>query len=1062
MGSSSNDLLNLFLRINEEGEKIDSSATLDFLTLHDLYQLRSSSKRTFSALKTVEYTRCRDGCDYAVPFPAYPGILGTISDRKLGAGLFRHQLASLAAMHKAENNSVKFGSLRGGILGDAPGLGKTITMLSLIVNTAGLRPVEPKEFFDRESINEHWTLMRVNPVFRTEILKAMKPLRGASNYDEVARYVSPPFQDDRFPTLPSFEHYVNRHFANQGQRAQLELFRRNVINFKAGLDKRNRRLVISAEGRRMLFERNLLPCSTTLIIVPDALLEHWAEQIRRHMKLDVFGEVSGSDAGVVYIDGVGDLSSARFPLNHRSMKLPSPFELVNYLMVVVPFSRIKEQYYLRKRRRNEDVNDDLTGEKTSPLLQMRWFRIVVDEGHELGENEAGNDITAFINVLAAERRWVMSGTPTTGDEDSQQFNDVGLTQLQRLLLFLRHEKYGTTKDESLEAQSIGGGGRSERNKANAKSEWDTLVKIPFLKKQDAGREELFRVLKEVMVMHKKEDIGLPKPVFKQGEVTIPIAQEVGSHIVDVVQTRIIDMMDTFEKLSIGPFESENNFDLHTASDSELFIRLMNRERKRVALIEEISNAKDLLGDEDLFDKLLDKHMSTTDFQSRVDKLQAEYIKEAIKKARKELEGRGGAITDLNSGPLTAASDQFNAASFNDRRPIKAVVYSSSTDNLLSVLEYFYEKFDRENIAELMEGNIDTMAYELGRFRLGQKEGKYCPICNGWNECSGTDLSMCRNMLVEVEDAAGNVFLIEPERILRAVGHEDIDRTDCVGRPVEMNRLGGAPLDKYGISRKYWRVGDALCIDARDPHPLFRARWSEEQWMAYGSARCKELVAIDRGEGVDNYFGPLPCEEGMNYGQLMVSLRKWQQCGKFHGKPRWNQSRRKQVGWYTGPTLAHAEIDAIKEDVFILALDASLAHGLDLSFVTHLYLLEPIDDAALLEQVTSRAHRLGAIAPVTIETVHVWRELDPITNEFKKQISSNEEQKRTSTAICEHCYRSFDNITLAEEHEIRCDRNPEGSAVVQPFHLSSVYRHLRPPPPMMINASDDVKSSKYFS
>ena len=96
--------------------------------------------------------------------------------------------------------------------------------------------------------------------------------------------------------------------------------------------------------------------------------------------------------------------------------------------------------------------------------------------------------------------------------------------------------------------------------------------------------------------------------------------------------------------------------------------------------------------------------------------------------------------------------------------------------------------------------------------------------------------------------------------------------------------------------------------------------------------------------------------------------------------------------------------------------------------------------------------------MTIETVHVWRELDPITDEFKKQISSNEEQKRTSTAICEHCYRSFDNMTLAEEHEIRCDRNPESSAEVSLFHLSSVYRDLRPPPPMMINTSGDVESS----
>ncbi|KAL7448069.1 hypothetical protein ACHAWC_000325, partial [Mediolabrus comicus] len=70
------------------------------------------------------------------------------------------------------------------------------------------------------------------------------------------------------------------------------------------------------------------------------------------------------------------------------------------------------------------------------------------------------------------------------------------------------------------------------------------------------------------------------------------------------------------------------------------------------------------------------------------------------------------------------------------------------------------------------------------------------------------------------------------------------------------------------------------------------------------------------------------------------------------------------------------MEETKEDVFILGLDAQLSHGLDLSFVTHLYLLEPIDDAALLEQVTSRAHRLGATGPVCIETVHIWNQLDP--------------------------------------------------------------------------------------
>jgi len=177
----------------------------------------------------------------------------------------------------------------------------------------------------------------------------------------------------------------------------------------------------------------------------------------------------------------------------------------------------------------------------------------------------------------------------------------------------------------------------------------------------------------------------------------------------------------------------------------------------------------------------------------------------------------------------------------------------------------------------------------------------------------------------------------------------------------------------------------------------------------------------------------------------VRLAKWQPCGRFHGRSR----------WYDGPTLENVEMRTEKEDVFILCLDASLSHGLDLSFVTHLFLLEPIDDAALLEQVTSRAHRLGCTGPVTVETVNVWREMDAATKAVTRQLSSStddDEHRRTSTAVCEHCYRSFENIEKAEIHELTCDRNPDSSAVVNPYHLSSVYRDIRPPPPMLVGST----------
>jgi SNF2 family DNA or RNA helicase len=48
------------------------------------------------------------------------------------------------------------------------------------------------------------------------------------------------------------------------------------------------------------------------------------------------------------------------------------------------------------------------------------------------------------------------------------------------------------------------------------------------------------------------------------------------------------------------------------------------------------------------------------------------------------------------------------------------------------------------------------------------------------------------------------------------------------------------------------------------------------------------------------------------------------------------------------------------------MDDTGALGLDLSFVSRVYLMEPLADAALEQQVVSRAHRMGATQPVHVE------------------------------------------------------------------------------------------------
>ena len=167
---------------------------------------------------------------------------------------------------------------------------------------------------------------------------------------------------------------------------------------------------------------------------------------------------------------------------------------------------------------------------------------------------------------------------------------------------------------------------------------------------------------------------------------------------------------------------------------------------------------------------------------------------------------------------------------------------------------------------------------------------------------------------------------------------------------------------------------------------------------------------------------------------MVELRKWQTCAGFHNRQ-----------WYSGPVLLDAPASSVEEDVTFLCLFREGSHGLDLSFVTHIFLLEPIHDSALLEQVVSRANRLGATGPVVVETIHVFQDLPDAYYET----TGGARMERNIRAICDACYKSFGSKAEAIAHEEVCARNPKNHGQWQrdPFTLEAVYRRVKPPPPL---------------
>lgn len=289
---------------------------------------------------------------------------------------------------------------------------------------------------------------------------------------------------------------------------------------RRGLDRKQRAFFATPEGKRALLERELRPTPATLIVVPTPLLEHWAEQLRRHVDLASIafgghapaggvqgGAGGGYGRGAVYIDGLGDLLDAPVPfpaVQIASSALASAGELAGFAIVVTTFERCgREQLKADVRTaaawqgRSVESAWAANDSRRSSLMALRWLRLVVDEGHCLGGADAtlaDENANDFISSIAAERRWVLSGTPTVGADVR-----ASLTQLHCLLRFLREPCYGLSP----------------------RSKWDRLVGAPFLAAGSAASEPLLSALRPVMVRHTKADLRLAPPrIHPEANVTM--------------------------------------------------------------------------------------------------------------------------------------------------------------------------------------------------------------------------------------------------------------------------------------------------------------------------------------------------------------------------------------------------------------------------------------------------------------------------------------------------------------------------------------------------------------
>jgi hypothetical protein len=133
--------------------------------------------------------------------------------------------------------------------------------------------------------------------------------------------------------------------------------------------------------------QQILLCSGTIIVVPPNLVDHWEREIAIHT----------SGLKVLILRTASDLT-------------PSVEELQNLDIILFSKTRFEREVGepIHKRR----LNNVQAAEANSMLLKLHWLRVIVDEGHNVAGH--GSNMIHMLKQLHFERRWIISGTPSTG------------------------------------------------------------------------------------------------------------------------------------------------------------------------------------------------------------------------------------------------------------------------------------------------------------------------------------------------------------------------------------------------------------------------------------------------------------------------------------------------------------------------------------------------------------------------------------------------------------------------------------------------------------------------
>ncbi|KAG8053931.1 hypothetical protein GUJ93_ZPchr0001g31876 [Zizania palustris] len=275
---------------------------------------------------------------------------------------------------------------------------------------------------------------------------------------------------------------------------------------------------------------------------------------------------------------------------------------------------------------------------------------------------------------------------------------------------------------------------------------------------------------------------------------------------------------------------------------------------------------------------------------------------------------------------------------------------------------------QETMDALMQQGLDPSSEEHQLIRYALLNGASCFRCRYW--CRLPVITPCRHLL-----CLDCVALDSEKCTLPGCGnHYEMQTPETLARPENPNPKWPVPKDLIELQPSYKQD---------DWDPDWQSTTSSKVAYLVDKLRSLRAESIKSGysSNITNgaYFVSHSCQDHNNvedrlphtipdkvivFSQFLEHIHVIEQQLTIAGIT--------YAGMYSPMPLGskRSSLMKFKDDPTCMALvmDGTAALGLDLSFVSHVFLMEPIWDRSMEEQVISRAHRMGATRPIFVETL----------------------------------------------------------------------------------------------